>query len=115
MKLDDDIKEQDAYKKADEVMDAMLKVNHVNKVGVLAGGGASIMTSSMGTQQDFTTYQFIILQDGTVSKEEQVDAICDGLEAVGGTVGWGGTGGGWAGGDGGVLMGGAPGGGRVRQ
>ena len=83
MKLDDDIKEQDAYKKADEVMDAMLKVNHVDKVGVLAGGGASIMTSSMGTQQDFTTYQFMILPDETVTKEEQVDAICDGLEAVG--------------------------------
>lgn len=83
MKLDDDIKEQDAYKKADEVMDAMLKVNHVDKVGVLAGGGASIMTSSMGTQQDFTTYQFMILPDETVTKEEQVDAICDGIEAVG--------------------------------
>ena len=87
MKLDDDIKEQDAYKKADEVMDAMLKVNHVDKVGVLAGGGASIMTSSMGTQQDFTTYQFMILPDETVTKEEQVDAICDGLEAVGKKLG----------------------------
>ena len=87
MKLDDDIKEQDAYKKADEVMDAMLKVNHVDKVGVLAGGGASIMTSSMGTQQDFTTYQFMILPDETVTKEEQMDAICDGLEAVGNKLG----------------------------
>ena len=83
MTLADDIKEQDAYKKADEVMDAMLKVNHVAKVGVLAGGGASIMTSSMGAQQDFTTYQFMILPDETVTKEEQVDAICDGIEAVG--------------------------------
>lgn len=83
MTLADDIKEQDAYQKADEVMDAMLKVNHVAKVGVLAGGGASIMTSSMGAQQDFTTYAFMILPDETVKKEEQVDAICDGIEAVG--------------------------------
>ena len=69
MTLADDIKEQDAYKKADEVMDAMLKVNHVAKVGVLAGGGASIMTSSMGAQQDFTTYAFMILPDETVKKD----------------------------------------------
>ena len=87
MKLDDDIKEQDAYKKADEVMDAMLKVNHVEKVGVLAGGGMSIMTSSMGAQQDYTTYAFMILPDDTVKKEEQVDAICDGIKAAGKKLG----------------------------
>ena len=83
MKLDDNIKEQDAYRKADEVMDAILKVDHVAKVGVLAGGGMSVMTGSMGAEQDFTTYEFMILPDDTVKKEAQVDAICDSIEAVG--------------------------------
>lgn len=87
MQLDDDIEEADAYAKADDVMNAMLKVEHVEKVGVLAGGASSILTSTMGTDQNYTTYQFMIIPDESATKASQIDAICDSIEAIGTKLG----------------------------
>lgn len=80
LQLEDDVEKKDAYALADQVMERILQVDHVDTVGALAGGGATLITAAQGAEEDYTKYAFFVIPDEDVTKEKQVKEICSDIE-----------------------------------
>lgn len=76
MTLDDDTTREDAYKTADELMNALVKVDGIAKVGGMDGNGGalgSVMGSAVA--ENFTTFSFNILTEDNIKTVKQFRKI----------------------------------------
>ena len=80
LQLEDDVEKEDAYAVADQVMERVLQVDHVDTVGALAGGSMTLVASAQGAEEDYTRYSFYVLPDDTVNQEGEVAEICSDIE-----------------------------------
>ncbi|MBR2280113.1 MAG: efflux RND transporter permease subunit [Ruminococcus sp.] len=76
LQLDNDVTKKKAFKTADKVLDAIMKVNGVSKVSAL-DGNTGLMTSIMGSSvsEDFSMFSFNILTDDNIKTTEEYKRI----------------------------------------
>lgn len=76
MTLEDDVTREEAYKTADQLMDALVHVDGISKVGGL-DGNAGALGSVMGSaaNDNFTTFTFNILTDDNIKTVKQFRRI----------------------------------------
>lgn len=79
MTLDKDVKQDVAYKTADEVMNAVLSVDGIAKVGGL-DGNAGMLASQTGSTDNYSTFQFNVLTDDNIKTTKQFRRIKKDLE-----------------------------------
>ena len=80
LQLDEDTEKEDACALADKVMERVLQVKDVDTVGALAGGDATLLTSEMGAEQDYSVFAFYVIPKENVKTERQVEEICSAIE-----------------------------------
>lgn len=70
-----------AYKKADEVMEAILSVEGIDYVGSMDGSSSSsLIGGSVGSSDNYSNYSYFIIPKEDYTDMEQVEAICKGVE-----------------------------------
>lgn len=71
-----------AYKKADEVMEAILAVEGAKYVGAMDGGSSSSLVGGMGAGSDDTygSFSYFVLPDEDHADKKQVEEICRAIE-----------------------------------
>lgn len=79
MTLDKDVKQDVAYKTADEVMNAVLSVDGIAKVGGL-DGNAGMLASQTGSTDNYSTFQFNVLTDDNIKTTKQFRRIKKDME-----------------------------------
>lgn len=79
MTLDKDVKQDVAYKTADEVMNAVLSVDGIAKVGAL-DGNAGMLASQTGSTDNYSTFQFNVLTDDNIKTIKQFRRIKKDME-----------------------------------
>lgn len=79
MTLDKDVKQDVAYKTADEVMNAVLSVDGIAKVGGL-DGNAGMLASQTGSTDNYSTFQFNVLTDDNIKTIKQFRRIKKDME-----------------------------------
>lgn len=68
-----------AYQTADEVMDAILKVEGVDYVGAMDGNSSSSLLGGMvgGASDQYDIFSFYTLPDENITEAAEIDAICN--------------------------------------
>ena len=79
MTLDKDVKQDVAYKTADEVMNAVLSVDGIAKVGAL-DGNAGMLAAQTGSTDNYSTFQFNVLTDDNIKTTKQFRRIKKDME-----------------------------------
>lgn len=79
MTLDKDVKQDVAYKTADEVMNAVLSVDGIAKVGAL-DGNAGMLAAQTGSTDNYSTFQFNVLTDDNIKTIKQFRRIKKDME-----------------------------------
>lgn len=76
LQLGNDVTKKKAFKTADKVLDAIMKVKGVSKVSAL-DGNTGLMTSIMGSSvsEDFSMFSFNILTDDNIKTTEEYKRI----------------------------------------
>lgn len=75
--MPEDADKNTCYKKADQVMDAILSVKGVESVGAMSGGAMSLVASAAGSgSSDFTSYSFMVITENENAGEDEVKRIC---------------------------------------
>lgn len=72
--MDDDTDKDTAYKTADKVMNAILKVDGIDKVGAM-DGNASATSSLTGSSDNYSSFIFQIITDDDITKTTQFRKI----------------------------------------
>lgn len=77
VQMPEDTDKNTCYKKADQVMDAILSVKGVESVGAMSGGAMSLVASAAGGgSSDFTSYSFMVITENKDAGEDEVKRIC---------------------------------------
>ena len=70
-----------AYKKADDVMNAVLEVEGVEYVGAMDAGASSSLVGGMSSgSENYTNYSYFILPKEEYTDISQINAICNSIE-----------------------------------
>lgn len=85
MTLPDDYEKADAYERADEVMDRILSVDGVAKVGAMAGSTTAV-ASVAGNGDNYTSFSFNVIADENMKTTDEFHAICEEIEKKTGDV-----------------------------
>ena len=76
----DDTEKEDAFRLADEVMEAVLSVDGVETVGAMDGSSTSGMLGAGAGGENFLNYSFAILLDESIKDIHKIRAIADEIE-----------------------------------
>lgn len=77
VQMPEDTDKNTCYKKADQVLDAILSVKGVESVGAMSGGAMSLVASAAGSgSSDFTSYSFMVITENENAGEDEVKRIC---------------------------------------
>ncbi len=77
--MPDDCEKEDAYAAADEVMERILSVDGIDKVGAM-DGDATAVSSVTGGGDNYTYFSFNIITDEDIKTTKEFHAICDEIE-----------------------------------
>lgn len=78
VQMPEDTDKEECYKRADQVMDAVMSVDGVASVGAMAGGTVSLVASSSGAGADtYDMYSFMVITENEDAGESEVKQICD--------------------------------------
>lgn len=81
MEVPEEDDKETAYKKADEVMDAILSVEGVDYVGAMDAGSSSSLVGGMtDTSDNYSNFSYFVLPKEDYTDIDQVDRICDTIE-----------------------------------
>ena len=76
MEMKDGTSDEAAFQAADQAVDAMLKVDGVDKISVMDAGAMSPMAmSGAGNQADFSSFSFNIITDEEIKKTSEFERI----------------------------------------
>lgn len=79
MPEDDD--KDTAYKKADQIMEAIMKVDGVDYVGAMDGNSSSGLIGGMGGSSDqYSSFSFYAIPKEDITDAKDITAICDQIE-----------------------------------
>lgn len=76
----DETEKEDAFRLADEVMEAVLSVDGVETVGAMDGSSTSGMLGAGAGGENFLNYSFAILLDESIKDIHKIRAIADEIE-----------------------------------
>ena len=76
MTVPDDCEKEDAYATADEVMELILSVDGIAKVGAM-DGNATAITSVAGSGDNYTQFSFNIITEPDIKTTDEFHAICE--------------------------------------
>ncbi|MBR5336880.1 MAG: efflux RND transporter permease subunit [Lachnospiraceae bacterium] len=83
LKFDKDVTREEAYKKTDEVLDRLLKIEGLGTIGVINGGDSSLILAESGTSTDnFRTMSFELLTEDENAGAAEIKRIMNDINAA---------------------------------
>lgn len=80
LKLEDDVEKEQAYATADKVMQAILKVDGIDKVGAMDGNASATSSMMGGSSDNFSQFSFSIITDKDITTTKQFKKIIKEIE-----------------------------------
>ena len=81
VQMPEDTDEEECYKRADQVLDAMTTVDGIGDVGAMAGGDTTLVASSSGMSDNtYDQFTFLVLTENENAGKEEVNRICREIE-----------------------------------
>ncbi len=80
LKLEDDVEKEEAYATADKVMEAILKVDGIDKVGAMDGNASATSSMLGGSSDNFSQFSFSIITDKDITTTKQFKKIIKEIE-----------------------------------
>ncbi len=76
VQMPEDAEKDTCYETADQVMDTILAVDGVESVGAMSGGSMSLVASTAGSSDNYTSYSFMVITENKDAGEDEVKRIC---------------------------------------
>lgn len=76
VQMPEDAERDTCYETADQVMDVILAVDGVESVGAMSGGSMSLVATTAGSSDNYTTYSFMVITENEDAGEDEVKRIC---------------------------------------
>jgi len=81
VEMPEDMTKEEAYKKADEILDAILKVDNVETVGAMPSTAMTSLVSSMSSgNNNFREYLFYVMMSQESPSAKEIRAVTKGIE-----------------------------------
>ena len=80
--VDDDTEKKEAYATADKVMDAILKVKGIDKVGAMDGNAGATSSVLGGAGGNYTSFTFSVITDEDIKTTGQFKKIIKEIEEL---------------------------------
>lgn len=82
VQMPEDTEKEECYRRADQVMDAIMTVDGVASVGAMAGSSVSLVASSTGAGSGtYDNFSFMVITENEDAGESEVKQICREIEA----------------------------------
>lgn len=82
LEFSEDMSREDAYAKADELINKFVDIKGVGSVGVMSGNGSSLITTAAGSEDDYLTYSIMIMTEDEKAGASEVQYIVDEMNRI---------------------------------